>query len=344
MWGLGAAAKEKLAGVDKMVREHADTPVSQPLVVPDQSASHPVLPNTHYVSVWLRSMRIAHTRFGTDKYYGCVHSFISLLDMRQGTAEFHVISTPEKLRNVDAQSTDGVVTQDIPLLKSVPYRGDLRVQLGLFSIKAGDLTAPYLNMLDDLSGAAGVGFVRQALQFVNPIKNGINLLLGGGRDVKLDVGVNKGFSAPSTGTFVVMRAASDKINVDRLTMNKNLELVDDAGNLVKDYPYLIFSVATSETRDNWFEIPEIKKAHEDLMAALKRPTEAEKEAYPAFRHACLTSPDLIYEDAKALADQQFERLKDMLPAQPTGGGEAEQGWELKELDLYGARRAASPRP
>jgi hypothetical protein len=237
---------------------------------------------------------------------------------------------------MDAKSTDGVVTQDIPLLESVPYRGGLRVQLGLFSIKADDLTAPYLNMLDDLSGAAGVGFVRQALQFVNPIKNGINLLLGGGRDVKLDVGVNKGFPAPSTGTFLVMRATSDKINIDKLTLNKNLELVDEAGNLVKEYPYLIFSVTTSETRDNWFAIPEIKKAHEDLMVALKRPTEAEKEAYPAFRHACLTSPDLIYEDALALADKQRLRLADMLPAQQTGGGD-KQGWELKELDLYGAR-------
>jgi hypothetical protein len=260
---LWAAAKEKLAEVDKMVREHAETPVSQPIVVANEAASHPVLPNKHYVTVWLRSMRITHTRFGTDKYHGCVHSFISLLDMRQGTAEFHVISTPEKVRNVDAQSTDGVVTQDIPLLESVPYRGGLRVQLGLFSIKAGDLTAPYLNMLDDLSGAAGVGFVRQALQFVNPIKNGINLLLGGGRDVKLDVGVNKGFPAPSTGTFLVMRAPSDKINVDKLTLNNNLEVIDDEKKLVKEYPYLVFSVATSDTRDNWFAIPEIKYVAED---------------------------------------------------------------------------------
>ncbi|MEY9575830.1 hypothetical protein ABIE88_003406 [Bradyrhizobium diazoefficiens] len=334
-WAWGEATKEKLAAVDAMVREQAETPISQPLVVPNEDASHPVLPNEHYVSVWLRSMRITHTRFGTDKYYGCVHSFISLLDMRQGTAEFHVISTPEKLRNVDAQSTDGVVTQDIPLLKSVPYRGDLRVQLGLFSIKAGDLTAPYLNMLDDLSGAAGVGFVRQALQFVNPIKNGINLLLGGGKDVKLDVGVNKGFPKPETGTFIVMRAPSDKIDVDKLTLNKNLEVVDDAGKLVKEYPYLIFSVATSDKRDNWFEIPEIKKAHEDLMAALDRPTVVEKEAYPAFRYACFRSPDLIDKDAEALAKQQGERLAKILPAQRTGGGK-KQGWELKDLNLYGA--------
>jgi hypothetical protein len=343
MWAFGRAANEKLTQVEQMVREHAETPVSQPLVVANEPPSHAVEKDKHYVTVWLKSMRITHTRFGTDKYYGCVHSFISLLDMRQGTAEFHVVSTPEKLRDVDSQSTDGVVTQDIPLLKNVPYRGDLRVQLGLFSVKAGDLTAPYLNMLDDLSNAAGVGFVRQALQFVNPIKNGINLLLGGGRDVKLDVGVNKGFPAPSTGTFVVMRAASDRINVDKLTLNKNLELVDDQQKLIKDYPYLIFSIETSDKRDNWFQIPEIKKAHDELQEALKRPTEAEKVAYPAFRHACLTSPDLIYEDALELADRQYGKLADMLPAQRTGGG-VQQGWALEELDLYGARRAATPRP
>ena len=98
---------------------------------------------------------------------------------------------------------------DQRLLGPVPYvGGDIQAEVGLFSVASGDLTGPYLKLLDLLSQAATVSFIGLALPFVEPIKQGINALrrlhqrCGTGDRVLHDVAaaeVRSGGSNPDSG-------------------------------------------------------------------------------------------------------------------------------------------------
>jgi hypothetical protein len=281
-------------------------------------------------------MRVVNVRKGVSKFYGCVHSFISLLDRRTGTAEFHVVSTPDKLKDLDAQNVNQVVTRDIPLLENVPYRGGLHIQLGLFSVQSANLVAPYLNLLESLSNAAGVGIVQTALAFAGPIKAGIDLLVGA-IAMELEVGLNTAPPKLRTETYLLMRDRKREINLSELRVKENRELEDATGTLITDSPYLVVTIEASETRPDWFEIPNIKKAHDDLVRTIEngKLKEAEQEAFPYFRRVCLTSPDLLFEHAKNLAAQEQHKMREVLRPMQTRSKRI-QTWSLQELNPFNA--------
>jgi hypothetical protein len=316
------------------VSEKGESPIFQRINFPGGPPQRQLVVDGDYVSVRLQAMRIVNVRKGISKFYGCVHSFVSLLDQRSGgIAEFHVVSTPDKLKDLDAQNVNRVVTQDIPLLTNVPYRGGLHLQLGLFSVKSTDLVAPYLSLLESLSSVAGVGFVQTALTLSNPIKSGIDLLFGA-KAIELEVGVNESPATPDTGTYVLMRAPGN-MDVAQLQINANKDIEDQAKHLISDYPYLIFSIDASNKRDDWFHIPDIKAAHDELMEALRRNKlkEAEQEIFPHFRRICLTSPDLLLRHAMSIADEEEKRMKTVLKPMRTARRELDT-WSLKDVDPF----------
>jgi hypothetical protein len=69
-----------------------------------------------YLNVKLRSMRIVHVRKGLSKFYGTVHSFISVPYLSGQPAVFHVITTPGDLQKVDAENIDRILVMDKRLL------------------------------------------------------------------------------------------------------------------------------------------------------------------------------------------------------------------------------------
>jgi hypothetical protein len=310
-------------------------PKAVPLLIPVEQR-RPIVVDEDYISIRLRSLRVVNARKGTGLYYGCVHSFVKLLAIDTGDAEFRVVTSPDKLRKLDAKNLNRVLVRDLDLLQRVPYRGQLQIEVGLFSIKSADLIAPYLDLLQTISNKAGVGFVSQAMTFAEPIKTGINLLLGAGQDVELEVGLQEGFSIPETGSYVLIRTANQQIDATALTMDSNNELHDASGKLLTDYPYIVFTIEASKTREDWFKIPEVKKAHEGLMSAIKarKFNEAENDAFPTFRRTCLTSSDLLFDDALQLVQKQEAKLKVILQAQQVAAVKAPDVWSLRSLDLY----------
>lgn len=304
--------------------------------VPDGLGREDVRPDGAYLSVFLQSMRVVNVRRGLSRFYGTVHSYASLPHRSGGLAEFNVVTTPTKLKNVDASRVDRVVSVGQRLLGPIPYRGgDLELEVGLFSIRSADYAGPFLSVLEELSTLVGVSYVSTALSFAEPLKNGVNLLTGGGDDAILEVGVAVDYPRPQTGYSVVMRAPKDEVDVSRLRVTpSDYKLVDSRGEAVRDYPYMVLKVEAAGGRDDWFTIPDIQAAYGELQGQVRagKFNEAE-EALVVFKRVVLTSHDLLFADARRLYGEVEAQAQAVMGTTRTARGQASMP-DLRDIPLF----------
>ena len=121
----------------------------EPSQLPAGFQREPIIPNNAYVDVFLRSMHVVNVRKNLDKFYGIVHSYISLPYLYKENAQFHVLTTPVNLRGIDPTNIDKTIQLNHQLMDSVPYRGgDLKIELSLFSIECNDLAISFVKFLE----------------------------------------------------------------------------------------------------------------------------------------------------------------------------------------------------
>jgi len=318
----------------KILRTRTEDWIFAPL-----GALNPILdPESWYLNVWLRSMRIVNVRSGLSKFYGTVHSYASLLHLNRGRAEFQTVTTPNMLKDQDAKNLDRVISFNHRLLGPVPYRGqDLEIEIGLFSIKSSELAGPFIDVLERMSNAAGVSYVSSAMPFVAPLKDGINLLIGGADSTILEVGLSTTFEEVRTGTYCVIRAPKGSIDPTGLRLDTDQRLVDSSGTPITDHPYLVFSIEASDRRDDWFLVPELAKAYQDLKeVAEKGQTSEATDAFAVFRRISLTSPELLRADAKRLVDNVGNQIEEVLkpPRRFLGPPMSTRLPDLNKIPLY----------
>jgi hypothetical protein len=271
-----------------------------------------------YISVLLRSARIVNVRRGWNKFYPVVHSYISLPHLDGKRAEFQTVTSPSKLLEFDASHIDRVININHRLLGPTPYRGgDLNLEIGLFSVKSDDLAKPFLSLLETMAGAAGVSYMSVAMPFVAPLKKGLESLTES-NNINLEIGLSTSFGTPQTGYFFVARTEREKLNPKNITVSDDFRLVDDTGGGFKDFPYLIFSVEASESRDDWFLIPEISIAYKEIQETIRKGKRTQLEEVVAFfRRTVLTSPDLLLRHAQQLVKSVEDDVSIQMPASMT---------------------------
>jgi hypothetical protein len=200
-----------------------------------------------------------------------------------------------------------------------------------------------------MSKAAGVTFLNVALPFAEPLKEGINLLAGADKDSILEIGLSKTYFELKTGYFAVTRAKKGTVDPSRLRVDNDQKLVEDqTGRPFSEYPYVVFSIESSRERENWFEIPEIATAHNQLReVARSGNADRVKESFTLFRLTTLSSPDLLLADARSLV----QKVQDEIDAIYQPGGVMTRGRrkpsirkelrKLSKVDLYGLPRHAA---
>lgn len=285
-----------------------------PEQTPDATPTRVIAADTQYLHVFLRSLRLAHVRKGLHKFFGTVHSFLTLPHWADQQAAFHVVTTPTSLRDVEADHLDRIIVMNQRLLGPIPYRGgDLNVDLGLFSVQSTDLAAPFIGLLETLASTAGVSYVQAAAPFVEPIRHGIDLLLGVGNASTLEIGVSTRFPAPQTGYYLVMRAPKGAIDISKLRIGPDYRVTSTTGQSLEPYPYLVFSIEASDTRDDWYSIPELVSAYQELNAAVRSADSGRvKAALAVFRRAALTCPDLLARDAHNIVSKVEQQVHSTL--------------------------------
>lgn len=267
-----------------------------------------------YVSINLKTMRVVNVRKGLSKFYGAVHSSISIPHRGSGTAQFRVLTTPEKLRELDGGNIDKVISTNIPLLGPIPYHGGkLELELGLFSVKAADLTAPVLSLLTNISKLSGVAFMGSAIHYLDPLKQGIEILTGNSEHTVLEIGLSTTWDKLVTGNYVIMRVSKDEINEDELHLDKDFRLMDNTGKSVRDYPYLVFEITSTQHRYDFFNIPEIGTAYKAIQSELAKGKKDDAiDALRVFKRVVLLSNDLIYSDAKIIYDGVEKEVNEII--------------------------------
>lgn len=276
-------------------------------------ARRPLKKDEEYVTVRLLSSSIPNKREWNHKVHGCVHARGAYLNDR-GRAPFNTVVAPTAFKDLDAGRLDRVAVINKPVLGPVPFLDPIELQIALFTVKAVDLAAPYIELLTGIADIAGVGFSAMAKAYAEPLNKGAALLFGRTGDSTLEVGIENGMAAAETGTWLLMRApATVSLAGLKLDPNDN-RLKNAAGEPFLEYPYLVFAVEASTERANWMEIPDLKEAWEAIGTAAKagQVNDAEK-LLKAFEIACLWSPDLIRTDADRLVEKARKRLPALQP-------------------------------
>jgi len=244
----------------------------------------------------LQQLRIVNVRVGFSRFYGAVEFYGRLPNLSGKSAEFASVTSPSKLRDINKKDLGNFVFSNQRLLGPVPYiGGDLEIEIGLFTIKSQDLLMPYLELLGELSNAAGLAFFSVATPYISAIKKGAAALMHPEGSSSLQIGVSVTFNPPQAGTYFAVRVSSAEYDVTKFGVDDNGYLLDEQGHRFTGVPYLIFSVDQSAVRDDWYQIPAISAAYNQLIDAIrKQKAFKEVDSYLGhFRRVVLTDPDIL---------------------------------------------------
>jgi hypothetical protein len=292
-----------------------------------------------YVELYVNSLRLRNVRKFATKFDGVVYTFVTLPFQASSNVKIPAISKPENLAQLDPGGISKVIAVNKQMMGSVPWRGGtLLLELGLFSVRGGNLLTPVLDFVTEVSNAAGISFVGKIAPFAPLITKGMNIIAGQSKDVALEVGLDTAFEFAAPGTHAIIAAPKDG-QIDRT----KLKLDPTDGKLLYDgqplkAAYCVFSLKRKDIKADYGEIPELK----EKFAALRTAIQSEKqddtaEALSALRVAALTSPDLIRDDAKRLVELAKQMVEDVFPGGAVSRdatGEVGGAKTLEELKLY----------
>ena len=296
----------------------------KPERTPTGLMNDPILPDQHYMSVTMRSCRIPDLRVLFTKFYGTVQSYAEVESGTGDIAVFQTLTTPSKLQDADPSNLDRTIVQDIPLLGPVPFSGgNFIIQIGLFAMKEADLIAPYLNLLGTIAQKAGISFMSQAVALAQPILDGIGQIVqqsAGG----LQIGLYKGFVQPETptqGYYAVIAAPVGSIDTSNLAIDNAENLVYFDSRQQIDSAYLVFTIERFTARNDWKQIPDVKKAFAALLAA-EQSADRNKitDAMISFKVVVASCQDLLVADRTTVINGVQAQVDQLLNQLPTPHG------------------------
>jgi hypothetical protein len=304
--------------------------------VPGDMTIGPVIKDKHYVTVNLRRMRIVNSRIGTKKFYAAVHSDIGLWHDSGRFVNFKQLISPPELKGVEADDLDRAIVTNQPLVGPTPYRGNpLQLNVALVSVRFSEFAGPFLEVLSGLASAAGVSFISVAHPFLKPLAAGIDLLAGISGSTMREVQVVTNLAPLNTGAFVTLRAPTDQLKLSDLRLGEDYALYYSDGAAVSNFPYVVCSIESSISRDDWKGIPEIKAAYDHVAAAVRNDKPKEyQDSFTVFRLAAQLSDDLLFDHANALVSQVRAKMDALMGAPLTAGGKQKEVPSLDDFNPF----------
>lgn len=263
------------------------------------------LEDTQYIRIWLRSAHIVDVQRWSSKFHATVHGQFIYIDRLQGTREVMSVVVPDKaFEEMNPRNLDRFIVVNQPLLGPVPYRGELTMDVALFSVEAVDLAKPFLDLLAELTNAASVSFLSQSKPFIEPLRRGVEMLFNR-NGAQLEIGFSRTDTALRTGNIVVARVPKGTFKPGELHIDlQDFRLLDESGYPVTAFPYMILGVEASVERADYATIPEIRTGWEAvrMIASEGRPFEEVRDRFHQLRCAIWLSPDLIQTDKKRIVE------------------------------------------
>lgn len=254
-----------------------------------------------YVNLFVDSLRIEKSRAFSTTFHGVAYSFVTMARQGSETSMMAALTKPANLSNLDSGSVGKVITVSQMMMGAVPWRGGtLSLELGLFSVKSGNLLSPVVDFVTRASGLAGIAFVGAVKPFLPLIIEGMDLIAGQTMDTRLVVGVAASMQLRKPVTCAIIAAKRNSIDISKLSLDPvDRKLLLDGDPL--QAAYCVFSIRATDRKPEFGEIPELKAAFAALRAQIiAGDRDRALEALAVFRRTAIVSPDLIPHDAQRL--------------------------------------------
>lgn len=293
-----------------------------------------LIPDECYVEIYLESLRLSRARHFATRFHGLVYSFITLQREGDVQTKLAAVSKPEKLAELDKDSLNKVITISKQVMGAIAYRGGpISIEMGLFSVKSGNLLSPILDYITKVSSTAGISYVDAIKPFVPLIVEGMDLIAGQSEDTNLEVGLDTDMNFKLSSCCAIIALPSGSFESAKLSLKDGVLYL--AGKEL-ECGYAVFSLRHSEAKWDYGEIPELKSRFAELLSAIRAGKRKEaRDALISFRLATIASSDLIPSDAQKLYTKAKARYDLAFPE----GGEASlsaklMGNSLSEIGLY----------
>ncbi|HEY7767050.1 hypothetical protein [Longimicrobium sp.] len=302
-------------------------------------AGKPIVPDQCYIELYVESLRLEKARRFATTFHGLIYSFASLA--RQGTdrAELASVTKPQNLATLGVNDLNRVITVSKRVMRPMPWRGNpLGLELGLFSIKSGNLLSPLVNYITKVSDLAGISVVTRLNPFVPLVLEGLDMIAGQTADSEIELAIDTDMSLVDSRLCALVARPKGTISGASLKIDpQDRKLLVDGKPL--QAAYCVFSIRSSSMNPEWGEIPALKEAYADFTRAIMTGKHKEaEEALAAFNRQLIVSPDLISADKDRLKEKVKADLRDAFP----GGGQSApdgvrarfENRKLADLNLY----------
>ncbi len=278
---------------------------------------NPIAADKCYIEIYVESLRLEEARRFLSTFHGVVYLYETLARVGSTSATLAAVSKPAMLAKLDQASLGRVITVSRQLMGAVPWRGGtMHLELGLFSVKSGNLLSPVLDFVTQVSTTAGVSFVGAVTPFVPLLVKGMDLLAGQVGEVELEVGLDTNLDLKTSGTYAIVAKPKQYFNGRTVTIDPgDRQLLVDGSPL--EAGYCVFSIRRTSEKPDFGEIPDLKDKYVAVTNSKNR-KEAE-DALTAFRVAVQMSPDLIPDDADALIQKVTSRVERAFPEGKSSG-------------------------
>jgi hypothetical protein len=299
----------------------------------------PVVPDQCYVELYVESLRLEKARRFATTFHGVIYSFASLARDGANKAELASVTKPQNLATLDANNLDRVITVSKRIMGAMPWRGDpFGLELGLFSVKSGNLLTPLINYVTKVSEKAGVSAVTKLDPFVPLITEGLDIIAGQTNETEIELAIDTDLSLNESRLCALIAKPRGTIDGAQLAIDPNDRKLLQNGKPL-DAAYCVFSIRSSDRNPNWGAIPALQEAYAEFTKAILSGKHKEaEEALAAFNRQVIVSPDLITSDKDKLKGKAKADLHDAFP----GGGQAAtpevrrryEARQLSDLNLY----------
>lgn len=310
--------------------------------VPDPGlniAGKPIVPDECYVELYVESLRLAKARKFATTFNGVIYAFMSLAREGADGLQLASVTKPQHLETLDPKSLGNVITVSKRVMPAVPWRGDpLGLQLGLFSVKSGNLLTPLINYVTKVSDQVGVSAITKLNPLLPLITEGLDMIAGQSDETEIELAIDTDIALAKSQFCALIAKPKQVLNRSDLSID-----LADRKLLYKGAPldaaYCVFSIRMSDFNPGWGAIQALRDAYEGFKQAIlsNKHKEAE-EALAAFNRQITVSPELITKDKERLKEKVRAHLREAFP----GGGQSGDGATLArfkdrtlwDLNLY----------
>jgi hypothetical protein len=303
-------------------------------------AGKPVVPDECYVELYVESLRLEKARKFATVFHGVIYSFASLARSGNNRSELASVTKPQNLASLDATNMDRVITVSKRIMSAMPWRGDpLGLEVGLFSVKSGNLLTPLIDFVTKVSDNAGITTLTQLNPLLPLISEGLDLIAGQKDSTELELALDTDLSLAESRLCALIAVPKGQIAASDLTIDRLDRKLLHKGEPLKA-AYCVISIRTTDRNADWGRIPALQASFAQFNQALIAGKRADaEEALAAFNRQVIVTPDLIDIDKARLKTKAKENLHEAFPGggQSAKAGELERRFEgrsLESLALY----------